>query len=146
MPPRNDTIHSKLGTFQVSASNTLGNVNWTKAVWATSRYGIILHTYWLRESKFEPKSDLCYFIRYTRALRGSYFYYPKEQRVSVSTKAKYLEDDKKLSSISFEKVEFKVRELNSSNFRSNRSVKWYTFSARWSEPHRSGRVSSVLER
>lgn len=43
--------------------------------------------------------------------------------MSVSTKAKYLEDDKKLSSISFEKVEFKVRELNSSNFRSNRSVK-----------------------
>ena len=44
-------------------------------------------------SKLETRSKVCYFIRYPKGTFGWYFYYPREQKVFVSTNAIFLEDD-----------------------------------------------------
>ena len=36
---------------------------------------------------------MCYFIGYPKGARGGIFYHPKEQKVLISTHARYLEDD-----------------------------------------------------
>lgn len=40
-----------------------------------------------KESKLEPRFEMCSFLGYTKASRGSYFYLPNEQKVFMSTNA-----------------------------------------------------------
>ncbi|NDV21046.1 DDE-type integrase/transposase/recombinase, partial [Pseudodesulfovibrio sp. JC047] len=46
-----------------------------------------------KATKLEPRSEMCYFIGYPKGTRGGMFYHPKEQKVLISTHARYLEDD-----------------------------------------------------
>src|SRR5579862_6779626 len=46
-----------------------------------------------KATKLEPRSEMCYFIGYPKETRGGIFYHPKEQKVLMSTHARYLEDD-----------------------------------------------------
>ena len=46
-----------------------------------------------KATKLEPRSEMCYFIGYPKGTRGGIFYHPKEQKVLISTHARYLEDD-----------------------------------------------------
>ena len=44
-------------------------------------------------SKLEARSEVCLFVGYPRGTKGHLFYNPKEQRVLVSTNARFLEHD-----------------------------------------------------
>ena len=44
-------------------------------------------------SKLEARSEVCLFLGYPRGTKGYLFYDPKEQRVLVSTNARFLEQD-----------------------------------------------------
>ena len=44
-------------------------------------------------SKLEAISEVCLFVGYLRGTKGYLFYDPKEQRVLVSTNARFLEHD-----------------------------------------------------
>ena len=44
-------------------------------------------------SKLETRSEVCYFIGYPKGTYGWHFYDPREQKVFVSTKTIFLEDD-----------------------------------------------------
>jgi hypothetical protein len=69
-------------------------------------------------SKLVPRADLCYFVGYLKGIRGGYFYYPKKQKVLVSTNARYLEDEKSMSTKGSTRVELEeklVSETNSSD-------------------------------
>ena len=44
-------------------------------------------------SKLETRSEVCLFVGYLRGTKGYLFYDPKEQRVLVSTNARFLEED-----------------------------------------------------
>ena len=50
-------------------------------------------------SKLEPRSELCYSIGYPKGTRGGIFYHPKEQKVFISTHARYLENDDMIQNI-----------------------------------------------
>ena len=43
--------------------------------------------------KFESCTELCLFVRYPKETKGGYFYSPKDNKVFVSTNARFLEDD-----------------------------------------------------
>ena len=44
-------------------------------------------------SKLEARSEVCLFVGYPRGTKGYLFYDPKEQRMLVSTNARFLEQD-----------------------------------------------------
>ena len=44
-------------------------------------------------SKLEARSDVCLFVGYPKGTKGYLFYDPKEQRVFVSTNARFLKED-----------------------------------------------------
>ena len=44
-------------------------------------------------SKLETRSDVCLFVGYPKGTKGYMFYDPQEQRVIVSTNARFLEED-----------------------------------------------------
>ena len=44
-------------------------------------------------SKLEAMSDVCLFVGYPKGTKGYLFYVPKEQRVLVSTNARFLEEN-----------------------------------------------------
>ena len=98
-------------------------------------------------SKLDPRSELCYFIGYPKTTRGGYFYHPKEQKVLVSTHARYLEDDQKISSKGSGKVDLEVRESDSQTsdpveVSNDTSIQI----PQPVEPRRSGRVTRVPDR
>ena len=57
-------------------------------IWGCPAY--ILNTI---SSKLEPRSELCYFIGYPKGTIDGIFYHPKEQKMFISTHARYLEND-----------------------------------------------------
>ena len=44
-------------------------------------------------NKLERRSKLCLFVRYPKEMKDGLFYDPQENRVFVSTKATFLEED-----------------------------------------------------
>ena len=44
-------------------------------------------------SKLEARSEVCLFVGYPKGTKGYLFYDPKEQRVLVSTNARFFEED-----------------------------------------------------
>ena len=44
-------------------------------------------------SKLEARSEVCLFVGYPKGTKGYLFYDPKEQRMLVSTNARFLEED-----------------------------------------------------
>ena len=66
-------------------------------------------------SKLEARLEVCLFVGYPRGTKGYLFYDPKEQRVLVSTKAHFLEEDymidnKPSSNIIFDELRGKTNE------------------------------------
>ena len=43
--------------------------------------------------KLEPRTEVCIFIGYPRGTKGGLFYNPKDQKIIVSTNARFLEED-----------------------------------------------------
>lgn len=43
--------------------------------------------------KLESRTEVCFFVGYPRGTKGGLFYSPKDQKVIVSTNARYLEED-----------------------------------------------------
>ena len=41
----------------------------------------------------ELRTNVCFFIGYHRGTKGGLFYYPKDQKIIVSTNARFLEED-----------------------------------------------------
>jgi hypothetical protein len=50
----------------------------------------------IKGNRLESRSKLYYFVWYPKRTKGGYFYHPKEQKVFVSTHARYLEEDQKM--------------------------------------------------
>ena len=46
-------------------------------------------------NKLESRSKLCLFVGYSKGIKGGYFYDPKDNKVFVSTNAKFLKEDHK---------------------------------------------------
>ena len=68
---------------------------WTASlVYNTIEYGGVRRMY-LKENikKLETKSELCYFVGYSKGTKGWLFYDSREQIVLVSTNTTFLEDD-----------------------------------------------------
>ena len=46
-----------------------------------------------KTDKLEPRTEVCFLIGYPRETKGDLFYSPKDQKVIVSTNARFLEED-----------------------------------------------------
>ena len=68
-------------------------------------------------NKLEGRSEVCLFVDYPRGTKGYLFYDPKEQRVLVSTNARFLEqnymlDNKPSSKVVLDELRAKTNEGN----------------------------------
>ena len=55
--------------------------------------GVQAHVKKAKVDKLESYTELCLFVGYPKETKGGYFYSPKENKVFVSTNARFLEDD-----------------------------------------------------
>ena len=46
-----------------------------------------------KTNKLEPRTEVCFLVGYPRGTKGGLFYSPKDQKVIVSTNARFLEED-----------------------------------------------------
>ena len=46
-----------------------------------------------KTDKLEPRTKVCFLVGYPRGTKGGLFYSPKDQKVIVSTNARFLEED-----------------------------------------------------
>ena len=46
-----------------------------------------------KTDKLEPRTEVCFLVGYLRGTKGGLFYSPKDQKVIVSTNARFLEED-----------------------------------------------------
>ena len=46
-----------------------------------------------KTDKLEPRIEVCFLVGYPRGTKGGLFYSPKDQKVIVSTNARFLEKD-----------------------------------------------------
>ena len=67
-------------------------------------WGSPVHVLKRDPSKLEASSDVCLFMGYPKGTKGYLFYDPKEQRVLVSTNARFLEEDYMIDNKSKTKV------------------------------------------
>ena len=67
-------------------------------------------------SKLETRSNVCLFVGYPKGTKGYMFYDPHDQKVFVSTNARFLEDDYMIDNKPKSKVILKeMREKDSSD-------------------------------
>ena len=100
-------------------------------------------------SKLEARSNVCLFVGYPKGTKGYIFYDPQEQKVIVSTNARFLEEDYMMNNKP--KLKTIIEELRGEGSESsvpltkvNRSSVAST--QRQGEPRRSGRVVRQPER
>ena len=62
-------------------------------VWDTFTFGVVQHVLKVKPDKLEPKSEVCLLVGYPKETRGYLFYSHKDNKVFVSTNAKFLEND-----------------------------------------------------
>ena len=46
-----------------------------------------------KTNKLEPRTEVCFLVGHSRGTKGGLFYSPKDQKVIVSTNARFLEED-----------------------------------------------------
>ena len=56
-------------------------------------WGCPAHVLKEKTDKLEPRTEVCFFVGYPRGTKGGLFYSPKDQKVIVSTNARFLEED-----------------------------------------------------
>ncbi|KAL8542911.1 hypothetical protein ACS0TY_003692 [Phlomoides rotata] len=56
-------------------------------------WGCLAHVLNKEADKLAPRTEVRLFVGYPKGMRGGYFYSPNDQRVMVSTNARFLEDD-----------------------------------------------------
>ena len=103
-------------------------------------------------SKLEARSEVCLFLVYPRGTKGFLFYDPKEQRVLVSTNARFLEEDymldnKPRSKVVLDELRAKLNEGNEVPIpETTVSAPLVVRTQETRVPHRSGRVVTQPER
>ena len=56
-------------------------------------WGCLAHVLKGKPDKLEPKSEVCLLVGYPKETRGYFFYSSKDNKVVISTNAKFLEND-----------------------------------------------------
>ena len=56
-------------------------------------WGCPAHVLKGKPDKLESRTDVCFFVGYPKGTKGGLFYCPKDQKVIVSTNARFLEED-----------------------------------------------------
>ena len=56
-------------------------------------FGVVQHVLKRDPSKLEARTDVCLFVGYPKGIKGYLFYDSKDEKVIVSTNARFLEED-----------------------------------------------------